>query len=401
VLTLYCKASEMRAARVSQRLFISSRCAQTIFNQRLSLAEYAAAHGWETHFGGDASSRAYAQRLKDEGFEFHELPVNQRSLNPLHILWLIAAYFKTLRRLKPQVFHAFTIKPLICGLIGARLAGVPIRIATVPGLGHAFLSPAKWVRLVAALLFKIAFRFADVVIFYNQDDRDQLLRRKLVDPKKAWLIAGSGLNVSRFQVMPLTFDGVTKFVYVGRLIAEKGVPELLEAMRIARKKRANIELHLVGDCDTNNRSSLTRESIEQAVNEGLVTWHGLVPDVRPLIAAAHVVILPSHREGVPLALLEGAAMGRALIATNVPGCRDVVIRDETGLLVPVKDPLALADAILALATNPARIRKMGRAARKDIVARFDTNIVNARVVEIYEAAVKARGIANTATTSAP
>ncbi len=382
----------MRASSTTRRLFISSRCAQTIFNQRMALAQYVASKGWEIELGGDISSGNYTQRLNEAGFTFHALPVDQRSLNPFRLIWLIAAYFLILKRTKPHVFHGFTIKPIICGLIGARLAGVPVRIATVPGLGHAFLSSSKWVRFSVSLLFKIAFLFADIVIFYNQADRDELLGRGLLTPEKTRLILGSGLDVSQFRVASTPEVETTHFVYVGRLLREKGVPELLEAMKIVRERHPNVELHLVGDCDPSNPSTLPREVIHQAVTDGLVTWHGMVADVRPIIAGSHIVILPSHREGIPLALLEGAAMGRALIATDVPGCRDVVKHNKTGLLVPAGDPSALAEAIVALASNPERVRNMGRAARADVVARFDTKIVNARVIEVYEEALRALGI---------
>jgi glycosyltransferase involved in cell wall biosynthesis len=382
----------MSAPGISPRLFIASRCAQTIFNQRLSLAEFAVSEGWEVQLSGDVSPGDYVQLLIKGGFNFFPVPVDQKSLNPVRLLRLIAAYIWILKRTRPRVFHAFTIKPIICGLIAARLAGVPVCVATVPGLGHAFLSPAKWVRFVASLLFKVAFLFADVVVFYNQEDRNELLKRKLVRPEKSRLIPSSGINLAHFEVAHSPKGNTTKFLFIGRLLTEKGLPELLGAMEIVREKNIDVELHLVGDCDPNNPSSLTRDAVDQAVNRGLAKWHGLVADVRPFIAAAHVVILPSHREGIPLCLLEGAAMGRALIATDVPGCRDVVIPNKTGLLVPVKDPMALADAIIALATDRERVRNMGLAARDDVVARFDTKVVNAKVVEVYEEMLRTRGV---------
>jgi glycosyltransferase involved in cell wall biosynthesis len=389
----------MKPDQFYRRIFISGRCAETIFSQRLHLARMAVSKGWQVDVGGDRSPGEYEASLRHAGFTFHPLPVDQRSMSPISVARLLAAYVKTLRLMRPTLFHAFTIKPIVSGLIGARLAGVPIRFATVTGLGHVFLSSSPLVRLVAFSLLRIAFRCADHVFFYNQTDRDEYVRRGIVGRLKTSLIAGSGIETGRFDVAPMPIGPVIKMAFVGRLLTEKGMPELLEAMRIVRKQKASVELHLVGDCDPNNPSSLAREAIDQAVAEGLVTWHGLVADVRPLVAAAHVVILPSHREGIPLALLEGAAMGRALIATDVPGCRDVVIHNKTGLLVPVNDPSALAEAIVALASDPERVRNMGQAAREDVVARFDTNIVNAKVVEVYEEAMKAHGLADSTRTS--
>jgi glycosyltransferase involved in cell wall biosynthesis len=151
-----------------------------------------------------------------------------------------------------------------------------------------------------------------------------------------------------------------------------------------RQRGVEICLSLIGDVDIHNPSSLTREDIESVVSEGALEWHGLVSDVRPLVQKADVVILPSHREGIPLALLEGAAMGRALIATDVPGCREVVVHGKTGLLVPLGDVQALADAMEKLATDRDLVASMGAAARADVIARFDSQIVNALVLREYD-----------------
>jgi glycosyltransferase involved in cell wall biosynthesis len=173
---------------------------------------------------------------------------------------------------------------------------------------------------------------------------------------------------------------------------EKGVKELLEAFARLRQRGVQVSLSLIGDIDIHNPSSLTREELESVVLKDVLEWHGLVADVRPFIAKASVVVLPSYREGIPLALLEAAAMGRALIATDVPGCQDVVVHEKTGLLVPLGNVEALADAIERLANDPDLVAAMGAAARKDVIRRFDTDIVNTKVIEAYEALLMERGI---------
>jgi glycosyltransferase involved in cell wall biosynthesis len=371
-------------------LFISGRCAETIFTQRLHLARMAVSKGWQVEVGGEPVPGDYDSRLASAGFRFHPLPINQRSMSPFSIARLIVAYFRALRHSKPSVFHAFTIKPFIGGLIGARLAGVPYRFATVTGLGHVFLSSSPIVRAIAFNLLKVAFRNAHRVFFYNQSDRDEYVKRGIVPSEKTLMIAGSGIDTARFPIEPMADGPAINITFVGRVLREKGVPELLDAMRVAREENPHIMLHVVGDLDPHNPTALSRDEMDQAVTDGLVTWHGMVADVRPLVANAHIVILPSHREGIPLALLEGAAMGRALIATDVPGCRDVVVPGVTGLLVPPHDAAALADAMIALASDLERIKQMGKAARADVVARFDTQVVNAKVVEVYEQAIAAR-----------
>jgi glycosyltransferase involved in cell wall biosynthesis len=368
-----------------RRLLISGRCSETIFTQRLHLARRAVATGWAVDVAGDVTTDAYAKALADQGFPFHPLPVDQKSMNPFGLVRLAWAYSKLFRSIEPSVFHAFTIKPFIGGLIAAKLSKVPIRIATVTGLGHVFLSSSAAVRAVSVLLLKIAMSCAQRVFFYNESDRDEYVRRRIVPFGKTRLIAGSGIDTSRFPKVPLPLGRSLSIAFVGRLLHEKGVPELLEAFAQLRQRGVDIRLSLIGDVDVHNPSSLTRQEIESALSENVLEWHGLVSDVRPLVAQADVVVLPSHREGIPLALLEGAAMGRALIATDVPGCREVVIDGKTGLLVPLGDVDALASAMEKLAADRDLVAQMGAAAREDVVARFDTEIVNALVLREYDA----------------
>ena len=289
------------------------------------------------------------------------------------------------KKIQPTIFHSFTIKPTISGLIAARIFNVPIRIATVAGLGHIFLSSSPLVRLLAIYLLRVSMMCAHRVYFYNQTDCDEYVNRGIVPLNKVRIVAGSGIDTARFPVPPLPDKKELSLAFVGRLLREKGVPELLEAMYALRAKGDFPILHLIGDIDHNNPSSISKLELDRAIQDGLVQWHGHVADIRQLVAQADVIVLPSHREGIPLSLLEGAAMGRALIATDVPGCRDVVLHGMTGLLVPLNDSGALADAIATLANDRAMVADMGKSAREDVVTRFDTNIVNAAVIADYKA----------------
>jgi glycosyltransferase involved in cell wall biosynthesis len=374
----------MHPSGLPRRLLISGRCSETIYTQRLHLARKAVEMGWTVEVAGDVTTDAYAKALADQGFEFHPVPVDQKSMNPFGLVRLALVYSKLFRSIKPSVFHAFTIKPFIGGLIAARLTGVPIRMATVTGLGHVFLSSSAAVRAVSVILLRVAMSCAHRVFFYNESDRDEYVRRRIVPRAKTRVIGGSGIDTSRFPLFELPRGRQLSVAFVGRLLHEKGVPELLAAFAQLRQRGVEICLSLIGDVDIHNPSSLTREEIESVVSEGVLEWHGLVSDVRPFVQKADVVILPSHREGIPLALLEGAAMGRALIATDVPGCREVVVHGKTGLLVPLGDVHALADAIEKLATDRDLVASMGAAARADVIARFDSQIVNALVLREYD-----------------
>jgi glycosyltransferase involved in cell wall biosynthesis len=371
----------------SKRLFVSSRCSQTIYAQRINLARMAIARGWKVELGGELVPGHYEDKLAKMDLTFHPLPVNQKSLNPFNILNLIRAYRSTLIKTKPDVFHAFTIKPHIAGLIGAKLAGVKLRFATVAGLGHVFISSSRYVRLFSVLLLRLAFHFANLVFFYNKADRDFYVRKRIVPISKTKLINGSGIETDYFYYSALPDTRQISFVFVGRLLVEKGVNELFEAMHLVLNQYPDAQLHLIGTCDTHNPTAISVERVKELAKGGLFTWHGMVNDVRPVVRDCHVVVLPSYREGIPLALLEGAAMGRALIATDVPGCQDVVTAGVTGLLVPPADSFALAAAMITLASDRDLVTKMGIAARQDVIARFDTKVVNAQVIKIYEEAL--------------
>jgi glycosyltransferase involved in cell wall biosynthesis len=374
----------MAISELNSKLLITSRCAQTISTQRIHLARFAREKGWDVYLAGEQNSDVAVQSLRGEKFSFDAIRVEQGSLNPISVVRLFVDYCCLIKTHRPSVFHAFTIKPIIAGLLAATFCGVPVRVATVAGLGHIFLSSSTFVRFMAFMLFRISFLGAHMVYFYNEADREEFIQKRIVPRSKAMLIAGSGIDTARFPARKLPNRATLSIAFVGRLLREKGVPELLAAMRLLRRDRVPVTLHLIGDTDQNNPSAIPITEIEKAVAEGLIVWHGHVSNVSELLAPADIVILPSHREGIPMSLLEGGAMGRALIATKVPGCRDVVRHGATGLLVPPNDSQAIADAIVLLANDRNLLEKMGRAARADVVARFDTAVVNDLVLQGYE-----------------
>jgi glycosyltransferase involved in cell wall biosynthesis len=366
-----------------RRVLIASRCAQTILAQRVNLARIARDAGWRVDLAGQPVEGPYQAALQQEGFRFHPLPIDQRSLSLLSVVRSTIAFFFLCRNLRPDVFHAFTIKPTIAGLVGAWLARVPVRVATVAGLGHLFISAPPIVRLGGMLLLKSAMLFAQKIYFYNEADRQFFIKNNIVASVKTALVNGSGVDVSRYDVVSPPPYRPFRLLYIGRIIAEKGIVELLSALKSLQIK-SSVELHVVGDLDPNNPSTLTQSEFEAELSEVGGRWHGHSNDVPRHIAAAHAIVLPSHREGIPLALLEAGASGRAMIATDVPGCRDVVRHGISGLLVPLGDIDALAAAINQLATDTALAERMGSEARRDIEMRFDTGVVNGAVVKDYE-----------------
>lgn len=368
-----------------KHILIVSRCSQTILSQRIHLARAARDAGWSVAVAGDQTAGDYHDRLLAEGFPFHAVPVSQSSLNAGSLLLLIWRLYRLNRTLRPEIVHAFTIKPTIAGMLAAKLASVPVRIVTVPGLGHIFLSSSAIVRRLAVILLRFALRFAHIIYFYNPTDRDTYIDLGIIPAKKARLVAGSGIDSALFKPEPLLATSRLQLLFVGRILIEKGVPELLEAVKLAKMRGADVDLHLVGDIDANNPSAMEPEKFEAAVRDSGAVWHGHSNAIKDHIAAAHVVVLPSHHEGVPLSLLEAGAMGRTLLATDVAGCNEVVRHGANGYLVPLGDIEALSQAIIKLASDRNLVAKMGAEARRDVEQRFDTKVVNAKVVADYMA----------------
>jgi glycosyltransferase involved in cell wall biosynthesis len=368
-------------------VMIASRCARTIYAQRRALAEHIKSAGWRVILVGEASeSDPYAMRLKSLGFEFQSVSVNQKSKSPLSFFFLLIDYIRLFRKFRPDVFHGFTVKPVIIGLIAAHVSKVPVRVCTIAGAGHLFLSGSTFLKSVAIILYRISLKSAHKIIFYNPDDQEMFATYRLHSNCQTLLIPGSGVDTKRFtpstDLSNLKREPF-KVLFIGRLLKEKGIEDLIEAARLLRNKNMRVIVQCLGSIDSNNPSSLSHDILTECKKKALVDFLGTSPDVRPFIAACDAVVLPSYREGIPLSLLEAGAMAKPMIATDVPGCRDVIINNETGILVPVRNPTMLADAISTLANDRGIARAMGKAARIDIEKRFSGSVINEKVLNVY------------------
>jgi glycosyltransferase involved in cell wall biosynthesis len=365
------------------KVAVVSRCAWTLYNFRRTLIKNIEGRGAKVlALGGGGDG--YDRRLIDEGITFADLPVSRQGINPLADLWLTLVMIARFRRERPQLLHAFTIKPVIYGTLAAVIARIPVRIVTITGLGHAFTTSSAPVRFLAQALYKLSLRFADVVFFQNRDDRDLFLSLRLLNRDKVRLTAGSGVDLVRFTPveLPSQRSGQVTFVMIARLIKEKGVLEYLAAAEKLKLHMPQVRCLLVGGVDLRNPSALLPAQLEHLKHSSCVEWVDEVVDVRPYIAQADVVVLPSYREGVPRSLLEGAAMGRALLTTDVPGCREVVT-ERSGLIVARADADALAEAMLKLANSAPMIALMGANARQFVVEHFDEVKVIRQYLEAY------------------
>jgi glycosyltransferase involved in cell wall biosynthesis len=319
------------------------------------------------------------RQLEDLGCRFEPLDMSPSGLNPRDGISLLRGMRKSFRRQRPDVILSFTIKNNIFGALAAKSLGIPF-IPNVTGLGTAFLS-GKALERVAVLLYRMAFRNLPVVFFQNRDDRELFLWRKLVTANQARVLPGSGISLTHFPPTPLpdASEGTT-FLMIGRLLRDKGVTEFAEAARMLKQSSRIGRFQLLGPLGSDNVSAVDAATVHGWIEEGIIEYLGETTDVRPHIAAAHCVVLPSYREGAPRTLLEAGAMAWPVIATDVPGCREVVDRDVSGLLCEARDGRSLADAMERfLNMSPAARQQMGLAGRQ----RMETHFDEARVISSY------------------
>ena len=312
-------------------------------------------------------------RMRELGIRRIPININRSGLNPLADLWLLSRYRDILKRVRPAAYLGYTIKPNVYGSMAATSLGIPA-IPNVSGLGTAFIRGGPLQQIVTGL-YRIAFRRAPVVFFQNDEDRRLFVERRIVRADQAQVLPGSGVDLDRFAPAAMP-EGPPVFLLVGRLLRDKGVIEFVDAARQLRTALPGARFQLLGPIDEGNRTAITRLELDQWVAEVAVEYLGTTDDVRPFIAAASAVILPSYREGLPRSLLEAAAMARPLIAADVPGCRDVVEDGVNGYLCAVRDASSLASAMRRFADLPRDERiAMGDAARRKVQKRFSEKVV--------------------------
>ena len=353
-------------------LLLSSNSLWNIENFRSHLVDAFVREGWPVLIAAPAT----AEEVQTCPLSARIVPLDiQRSgTNPFRDLALIRAYYTLICSERPAAFLGWTIKPNLYGALAARIAGVP-SILNVSGLGTAFLSGRLLGKFVS-ILYKFAFERASIVFFQNSDDCEMFLERGLVRAEQARLLPGSGINLDQFPMTPLPGDGPIRFLLVARLLGDKGVREYVEAARLARRELPGAQFQLLGPIDQGNRTAISWDEVDRWVREGVIDYLGETSDVRPYIASATAVVLPSYREGLPRTLLEGAAMGRPLIATDVAGCRDVVEDGTNGYLCAVRDAQSLCEAMMKLARlDDASRTRMGQRSRQMVEKRFSEELV--------------------------
>ena len=356
-------------------------------SHRLPIAREALNHGYEVHIATSLTN-SNLDKLHSYGLVVHPLEIARSNIGLLGEVKTFLQILNICKRLRPQVVHLVTIKPVILGGIVARLLRVPAMVAAISGLGTAFATGKNKktiLRLSVQKLYQFALgHFNSVVIFQNPEDRDDFLKFKAIRCEQVRLIRGSGVDLNEYKFHPEPLGRVV-VTMAARLLKDKGVFEYAEAAKLLHSRGIPVEFRLIGAVDNDNPTSLSVAELETLVQEGQIKYLGYREDIPVQYAASNIVCLPSYyREGLPKSLIEAAACGRAVVTTDMPGCRDAIEPGVTGLLVPPQNAVALADAIQRLIENPDLRNKMGTSGRELAEKYFCIKKIVAQHLALYD-----------------
>ncbi len=358
-----------------------------LYNFRLSLAQALRSEGHEVLLVSPPGK--YSRRLEEAGFRWQAFPLSRRGTNPLAELVTIWRLSRLYRVEKPDFVHHFTIKCVLYGSLAAhsaRVTGVRVQgiLNAITGLGYVFIGQG-WreggLRWLVKALYRLALKNTRVV-FQNEDDRALFSNLGLVSEDQTCLIPGSGVDTTRFVEGPDCPEPAL-VVLPARMLWDKGVREFVEAAQILKQRGVTARFALVGDTDPHYPACVPEQQLKEWQASGVVEWWGWQEDMPAVYHQAHIVCLPSYREGLPRTLVEAAACGRALVAADVPGCRSIVRQGENGLLVPVQDGRALAEALYTLILDPSLRKKMGQRGREIVVKEFSVERVLGDTLSLY------------------
>lgn len=365
------------------RVVVLGSLPESLVNFRGPLIREMREAGHEVHAASPPADPETVARLRDMGVQHHTLPLARTGLNPLQDLGSLLAMCRLFRKLEPDCLLAYTIKPVIYGCLAARAVGVPRCYAMIEGLGYTFAGRGArgWLLgKVARTLYRLALRRAERVFFLNPDNFRVFTDLGLLrDRQQAVLIDGIGVNLTEFSPAPM--PATPSFLMIARLLRDKGIYEYVEAARQVKARYPEARFRLVGWID-DNPDSVTEAELGDWVTEGAVEYLGRLDDVRPAIADCSVYVLPSFHEGMPRTVMEAMAMGRPVVTTDAPGCRETVVDGGNGYLVPPGDAEALAEALLRFVEQPERVPQFGAASRRIAEKRFDEHRINRIILDV-------------------
>jgi len=355
-------------------------------SHRLPLALAAQEEGFQVSVA--TRVRKHGEMITSHGLKLIPLELSRHSMNPFRGLLLLFRLIKILRKESPDILHNVSLKPVFYGSIAARFYKIPKVINALTGLGFLFSSRRWQARLVRPFI-EMALRWIlnrpnTRVIFQNPEDQELFIKRKLVQENRAVLIKGSGVDMSQFTTAPEP-EGPPTILLASRMLWDKGVGVFVEAARLLAGKNVSARFVLAGSCDTSNPMAVPLATLEEWNRNGVIEWWGHRTGMNEVFHAIHIVCLPTtYGEGVPKVLIEAAACGRAIIATDVPGCREIVLNGENGILIPPQNPQALAEAIRQLIEDPALRQKMGETGRRIAISEFSSKKVIGETLALYK-----------------
>lgn len=371
------------------RLLLVGGFAESLLNFRGALIDDLLRAGVEVHVAAPGlDDGALNQALRDRGAIPHDIPLRRTGMNPVSDLGALYGLWRLMRDLRPDMFLGYTIKPVIYGLLAARMAGVKQRHALITGLGYAFQDRARGLKArvvsgVARGLYCVALHGAHRVFFQNPDDQTLFRALGILGRRaESVVVNGSGVDVRHFTQAPVPEGGVV-FLMIARLLGAKGVREYAQASSQLRREFPSAVFRLAGWIDE-GPDSISADELAAWVDQGQVEYLGRLADVRPALQECSVYVLPSYREGTPRTVLEAMAIGRAVVTTDAPGCRETVTDGVNGYLVPVGSSDGLADAMRRFLVEPSLAREMGRQSRRIAEDRYDVRRVNAEMLRGME-----------------
>ena len=366
-----------------KRFFLIAPKNRTVYNFRGDLLLAIQRHGYETIVTGPNQDNV--DKIIALGGHFFEIPMDKNGVNvfaDLHYLWRL---YKLMRKVKPDVVLGYTIKPVIYGTIAAWLAGVPKRNAMITGAGYLFANrslKAVLLRNISLGLYKIGLGVASNVIFQNKDDQEEFIKYHLCQPKKCYVVNGSGVNMLRFS--PSLYPKIPTFFMLSRMIYSKGVMDFFEAAKIIKGKYTNCRFMILGKIET-MPDGVKPEEVAPYVVDGIVEHFPETDQIDKYYAQASVFVLPTaYREGTPRVILEAMASARPIITTNTPGCKETVIEGQNGFFVPIHDAKALAKKMEYFIIHPEKIAEMGKRSLELCQEKYEISKVNQHMLKIME-----------------
>ncbi|WP_035234594.1 glycosyltransferase family 4 protein [Alcanivorax nanhaiticus] len=366
---------------VKKRFLIIASYPDSLIGFRRDLIQEILDLGYEVHAAapGISCDSLVDKKLISMGVSVHNIPMSRTGINPLKDLCSILMLCRVIKKTKSEYVLAYTVKPVIYGTLAAWFVGAQRRYSLITGLGYAFIGSPSGLRRILRLFIQSLYRFSlaksCIVFFQNPDDEALFRDRNLLDKSvPSCVVNGSGVDVSEYCVTPLPQRPV--FLLIARLLGDKGVREYAAAAEHVRSIHPEAKFLLVGWID-DNPDAIKKSELDSWVENGTLEFLGKLSDVRPAIAQSSVYVLPSYREGTPRTVLEAMAMGRAVITTDAPGCRETVVDGDNGFLVPVQNAPALADAMISMIESPLRVVAMGKRSREIAEEKYDVHKVNA------------------------